>query len=243
MYDPLIVDVFTATHRRVMPAESDVHPAARAVGGARAFTTSPAAPPVVEVAEPELPAPAADAPVLSEVLAVSSLARAMSGTASLSDVGALSWMTLRNVVPATAMVLFVEDERQDLLAVGYAAGANAAALRGLKKQHGSGIAGWAAVNRRGVLNADPSLDLGFDGGTLESPLRSSLTIPLVHDGRSVGVLSCYSTAAQGFTEDHLRLLELMSASLAASVASATGREAASAPRAVAGSSRKLTLVS
>jgi GAF domain-containing protein len=167
----------------------------------------------------------------------------MSGTASLSDVGALSWMTLRNVVPATAMALFVEDERQDLLAVGYAAGANAAALRGLKKTHGSGIAGWAAVNRRGVLNADPSLDLGLDSGTLEAPLRSSLTVPLAHNGRLVGVLSCYSAAAQGFTEDHLRLLELMSASLAASVASATGREAASSPRTSVGSSRKLTLVS
>ncbi len=243
MYDPLIVDVFTATHRRVMPAATDVHPAARAVGGAREITQSPAAPPVVEVAEPELPAAAADAPVLNEVLAVSSLARAMSGTASLSDVGALSWMTLRNVVPATAMALFVEDERQDLLAVGYAAGANAAALRGLKKTHGSGIAGWAAVNRRGVLNADPSLDLGLDSGTLEAPLRSSLTVPLAHNGRIVGVLSCYSPAAQGFTEDHLRLLELMSASLAAAVASATGREAASAPRTSVGSSRKLTLVS
>ena len=103
----------------------------------------------------------------------------------------------------------------------------------MKKARGAGIAGWAAANRRGVLNADPALDLGHIAGSLEPPLRSSLTVPLAHEGRVVGVLSCYASNAQGFTEDHMRLLELLAASLAAAVASVGGEKSGAMPRAAA----------
>jgi hypothetical protein len=244
MYDPLIVDLFSSNHHRIMPVEeTTTHPAARAVGGAREITPSPAAPPVVDVAGPDLPAPATDATVLNEVLAVSSLARAMAGNATVSDVGALAWMSLRSIIPATAMALFVDDERRDLLTVAYAAGPHAQVLRQLQKTRGGGIAGWAAVNRRGVLNADPALDLGPGAATLEPPLRSSLSVPLAHDSRVVGVLSCYSSAPQGFTEDHLRLLEVLSASLAAAISSVDGADLAARPHPAPSSRRVLTLAS
>ena len=45
-----------------------------------------------------------------------------------------------------------------------------------------------------------------------------MTVPLTHDGRVVGVLSCYAATAPGFTEDHLRLLELVAASLGSAIA-------------------------
>jgi GAF domain-containing protein len=171
------------------------------------------------------------------VLTISSLARAVSGNASVSDVGALAWMTLRNVVPATAIALFVEDERQDLMTVAFAAGAHAATLRQLKKTRGGGIAGWVAVNRRGVLNAEAALDLGLDAGSHEPPLRGSVTVPLTHDGRVVGVLSCYSTAMPGFTEDHLRLLELAAASLGSALAAVEHSDTAALPLAANGGRR------
>jgi putative nucleotidyltransferase with HDIG domain len=224
MYDPLVVDVFAANYQRIMPAEASVtHPAAKAVGGAREATVAPAA-----EAQDTDAASSAESSAMNEVLTISSLARAVSGNASLSDVGALAWMTLRNVVPATTMALFVEDERQDLMAVAYAAGAHTSMLRQLKRTRGGGIAGWVAVNRRGVLNAQAALDLGVAASSLEPPLRSSLTVPLAHDGRVVGVLSCYSSTSAGFTEDHQRLLELVAASLASAIAAVANTEAAAA---------------
>ena len=42
MYDPAIVDAFVAAHARLMPAETPMHPAARAVGGARSRERAPA---------------------------------------------------------------------------------------------------------------------------------------------------------------------------------------------------------
>jgi putative nucleotidyltransferase with HDIG domain len=235
MYDPLVVDVFAANYKRIMPVEeAAAHPAAKAIGGARETAPAPAEPQAADGA------PGTDS-AINEVLTISSLARAVSGDASLSDVGALAWMTLRNVVPATAIALFVEDQRQDLMTVAYAAGAHASMLRQLKKARGGGIAGWVAVNRRGVLNAEAALDLGVSAPSLDPPLRSSLTIPLSHDGRVVGVLSCYSPTARGFTEDHQRLLELVAASLGSAIAAVANAEgaapqlSANAPRRVSGS--------
>lgn len=232
MYDPLVVDAFCASYKRIMPAEeSPAHPAARAIGGARtaAGSAAPAA---------DQDTAAADGGGMNEVLAVTSLARAVSGHASVSDVGALAWMTLRQVLPAVSMALFVEDEAQDLLVVPYAAGAHAPVLRGLRGVRGGGIAGWSAVTRTGVLNADPALDLGPEAGTLEPPLRSTLTVPLTHDGRSVGVLSCYASQKGGFTEDHQRLLELVAASLGTAVAAVGQAQSAGTPRPLAPPARR-----
>jgi putative nucleotidyltransferase with HDIG domain len=231
MYDPLVVDVFSTCYRRIMPVEETVaHPATRAVGGARQPASAP-----VETADSEA---ASSDGAINEVLTISSLARAVSGNASVSDVGALAWMTLRNVVPATAMALFVEDERQDLMTVAFAAGSHAPLLRQLKKARGGGIAGWVAVNRRGVLNAEAALDLGLDAGSHEAPLRGSVTVPLTHDGRVVGVLSCYSAAMPGFTEDHLRLLELAAASLGSALAAVDHSETAALPVAASSGGRR-----
>ena len=210
MYDPLVVDTFTAVYRRIMPAEEEpAHPAFRAVGGAR-HAAAPAPADVQACAEPAM---------VDEVLAITSLSRTVSGHASVADIGALAWMMLRTVVPAVSMALFVDDEEQDVLTVTYAAGPHAAARPFETAQRGAGIAGWAAANRRGVVNADPALDLG--PAPLEPPLRSALTVPLVHDGRVTGVLACYAAPAQAFSENHLRLLELLSSSLGGAIAAAS----------------------
>ena len=212
MYDPSIVDAFLACYGRVMPAsDAAAHPVARALGDAREAVRQAAAP----TPEPTI----ADAPVSDEVLAVTSLARAVAGEASIIDVGALAWMLIRNVVPCTSMALFVNDEGQDAIAAGFAAGAHPGTLRRLRKARGTGISGWVSATRRGVLNADAALDVGFEAGSMSPPLCSALAVPLTHDGSCVGVLALYASTPQAFSEDHLRLLELLAPSVAASVAS------------------------
>jgi len=216
MYDPVIVDAFVKSYKDIMPAtEESAHPVARALGDAREAVRQP-----LPAAEPSN----ADAPVPDEVLAVTSLARAVAGEAALGDVGALAWMMIRNVVPSASMALFVTDDRQDAVAVGYAAGAHAALLRRVRKPRGAGISGWASATRRGVLNAEAALDLGPDAGTLSPPLRSALAVPLTHEGSCVGVLALYASTPNAFSEDQLRLLELLAPSFAASVATVTAAE-------------------
>ncbi len=204
-YDPAVVDAFVACSERIMPPRD-------------------AAPRPVAVAD--VPRPNNDeGPVIGSdgvtdsMLALASLSRALAGDAKLCDVGALLWMLLRQIVPSDAMALFLPDEDHDHVVVRYAAGLHASGLRGVTRPTAMGIAGWAAVNRRSVLNAEPSLDLGLRAEPAPA-LRSCIVTPLVESDALVAVLALYSKDAAGFTEDHLRLLEVLGPRLACALVDA-----------------------
>ena len=135
----------------------------------------------------------------------------------VADVGALIWMIVRQVLPCEAMAIFLPDERNDQIAIRFAAGPNAAALRGISRPNGSGIAGWVAVNRRAVVNADATLDLGMRAGDMAPALRSCLAIPLLEGDALVAVLALYRDRPGSFSDDELRLVELLAPRLASSL--------------------------
>jgi len=150
------------------------------------------------------------------LLAIASLARALGGTAQLADIGSLLWALIRHVVPCDAMALFLPDEHHDHVVVRFAAGLRAGELRGLARPMPKGIAGWVAVSRTSVLNAEPILDLGFRA-TEDPALRSSLVAPLVDSDVVIAVLALYSKDLLAFTDDHVRVIELLAPRLAASM--------------------------
>jgi putative nucleotidyltransferase with HDIG domain len=216
MYDPAIVDAFVAAHERLMPAETPMHPAAQAIGGARSRERGAVPSTLAAI-------PTSEPTASEEVLGVTSLARALGGDANLSDVGALSWMMIKQVVPCSSMGLFVPDEKNDLVVGGYAAGDHVGLIRGLEACPGDGIVGWVAGHRRPAVNAEPALDFGHGAATLQPALLSALAMPLVHDGNLVAVLAVYASTRNAFSEDHARLLDLLAPKLAASIAAVTAR--------------------
>jgi putative nucleotidyltransferase with HDIG domain len=224
MYDTRIVDVFIAAHERLMPSETTMHPAARAVGGARSRERAAIA---------ETPAVAA-APIepnaSEEVLGVSSLARAIDGEANIADVGALSWMMLKQMLPCTAMAVFLPEERDDTVVCSYSAGSHSARIRALRTSPGDGVVGWVAANRRAAVNAEPAIDFGVDIASLDPPLLSMLAVPLLHESRLIAVLGVYASARAAYTQDHARLLDLLSPKLAASIAAVRHRAERFEPR-------------
>ena len=166
--------------------------------------------------------------VLDEgLLALSSLSRALDGNAKLSDIGALVWVLLRRIVPCDALALFLPDDTHDHVVVRYAAGAHAHALRGVTRPTQTGVAGWVAVNRKAVLNAEPILDLGFRAGSSPA-LRSSVVVPLIESDAVIAVLSLYSKDLLAFNDDHVRVLELLGPRLAAAMIDAVIAEEDSA---------------
>jgi GAF domain-containing protein len=201
-------------HERLMPTETPLHPAARAVGGARTQGR-------VVAADPAATAGAVDARASEEVLGVTSLARAVAGEASVADVGALCWMMLKSMLPCAAIGLFVPDERNDTVVGRYAAGSHSGMLRNLCTPTGDGVVGWVAAHRRTAVNAEPAIDFGPRAASLDPPLRSSLAIPLVHEATLVAVLVIYASAEGAFTDDHGRLMDLLAPKLAASLAYTT----------------------
>ncbi|HYT66758.1 MAG TPA: HD domain-containing phosphohydrolase [Vicinamibacterales bacterium] len=215
MYDPAVVDAFVADYKRIMPdSHATPHPASRAIGDARALDREERA---------HDSSVAVEAGVTDGLLAVTSLSRALTGEARVADVGALLWTVLRQVLPCDTMAIFVPDVETDEVTMRYAAGIHAGAMRGLRRATGEGIAGWCAVNLRPAVNADPSLDLGLRA-TEFAPLRSCLAVPLIDGEDLVAVLSLHRSQRDGFSEDDVRLVELLAPRVAASFAAAVEGE-------------------
>jgi GAF domain-containing protein len=157
-----------------------------------------------------------DARLDDGLLAISSLTRALGGSAQLSDVGALLWMLIRQIVPSDAMALFLPDETHDHVVIRFSAGAHAHALHGVTRPTATGMAGWVAVNRTPIVNGEPILDLGMRAESAPA-LRSSIVVPLVDSDAVIAVMALYSKELLAFTEDHLRVLELLAPNLAAAM--------------------------
>lgn len=151
--------------------------------------------------------------------AITSLSRALGGRVELTDVGSLLWVVLRQMVPCETMAIFMPSAAGSHVTVRYAAGAHAEALEGIRRPVAWGIAGWVVVNRRSVVNAEPIFDLGFRV-SLAPVLRSSVTVPLVDNGKVVAVLALYSKDLLAFTDEQATLLELLGPRLALSLADA-----------------------
>jgi phosphoserine phosphatase RsbU/P len=155
--------------------------------------------------------------VNDSLLAVTSLSRAMTGEATITDVGALMWMIVRQVLPCQSMAVFLIDEQHDEVTVRYSAGAHAHVLRSVTRPTGTGIAGWVAVNARPAVNADAALDLGLRAMELSPQLRSCLAMPLMDSDALVAVLAVYADKPGAFSEDDVRLVELLAPRLASAL--------------------------
>ena len=221
MYDPAVVDAFLADHSRIMPAVASApHPVSRAIGDARAQDRDDRVQDAV---------PPSDAGVADGLLAVTSLSRALSGGAGVADVGALLSTILRQVLPCDAMAIMVTNPETDEIAARYASGQYASRLRSIRCPSGAGISGWVAATGRPAINADPAFDFGYGARDVMPGLRSCLAIPLATSGHTAGVLALYRAESNAFTEDHVRLLELVAARVATPLSIAITTEASDLP--------------
>jgi diguanylate cyclase (GGDEF)-like protein len=75
---------------------------------------------------------------------------------------------------------------------------------------GEGLSGWVAAHGTAILNRSASMDIArklMPEDQIE--LNSSLVVPLVLEGRTVGTLSLYSCTLHFYTAEHQRLLTIV----------------------------------
>jgi diguanylate cyclase (GGDEF)-like protein len=203
MYDPLIVDAFLA----VLPKIDLAAPApAETQTGLEAITEASG----VALAMPDTPGLEEITSSSEEMLALYDLARGLTGQLEPADVTDVISKHLRRIVPASWCVFYIYNPHVDELLAAHAFGENASLVLGLKIPLGERSSGWVAANRQTILNSDPVLDLGEIARTMQPRLRSCLGTPLVSEDRLVGVLALYSGARNAFTEDHRRIVEVIS---------------------------------
>ena len=201
MYDPLVVDTFLTVHGELV---GSVGPATSATFTAIASAVAPRAEYVTRTQPLEDIAASSD-----EMLTLFTLARELTGRMSVSDVADVLMKHLRRLVPASLCVFFIYEEEATDLVAAHVSGDNPEAVRGLRIPLGQRLSGWVGANRQTIRNSDPLLDFGESVRAMSPRLRSCLSTPLLSGDRLVGVLSLYSPPADGFSEDHQRLVEIV----------------------------------
>lgn len=152
--------------------------------------------------------------------ALVSLARVVRGRPTTADVATLAWSHLRQAVPGASSALFLLEPAEDVIAAAFVAGDAASVLQGLKMRVGERLSGWVADHGQSIVNSDAKLDLGEEA--VLAGLRLCLAVPLLHDSRTIGVLSCY--AREAFTDEQAATMEMVAPHLAEMVASLRSTE-------------------
>ena len=213
MYDPLIVDTFIRVHAEIAPPASEfvektplraITAAAIEAGGA---STSLGLDEIAASSE--------------EMLTLFDLARGLSSPMSVSDAGDVIAKHLRRLIPCSLCVFYLYDVEADELVAAHSSGENASLVAGLRVGVGQRLSGWVAAHRQTIRNSDPVLDFGDATRALPSRLRSCLATPMTAESTLVGVLSLYATARDAFTEEHQRVLEVVSKQVSAIMKGAT----------------------
>jgi len=107
-------------------------------------------------------------------------------------------------VPYDTCAIFLADERREKVRVVYAAGQHGPELEGKFIAWGYGLSGWTAANTAPMINARAHIDFPFfiQSGV---PVMYATALPLTYLGKTLGVITLYTT--DHYNEDEVRLIE------------------------------------
>ena len=117
---------------------------------------------------------------------------------------------LEKIVPFTTLVIYLVEDSSGELRPAHIGGMHKEYFTDLEIEIGTRLAGWVAANNRFLYNVHP----GPDTMTLPPEVRglygNSLLAPLVHEERPLGTIALYVAGDEKYTDDHIRLMEIVS---------------------------------
>jgi signal transduction histidine kinase len=117
---------------------------------------------------------------------------------------------------ASSASLCLIDSEERVLDIAVAVGISEAAWRRCRLPVGVGITGWAAETGGTAVVADVTQDPRYVA--VREGVRSELAVPVVHDGRVVGVINVDSDRPDAFAPETVELLEMLSRRCADAIA-------------------------
>ncbi len=124
---------------------------------------------------------------------------------------------IRGYLACEEASIFIYDEEKEELAFETATGAQAEQLKRIVLKKGQGVAGWIAAKRQGVIIDDCARDprhAALADRKTRFRTRSLLGVPVLVNGRLIGVLEAVNKKRGKFSQADLRLLEDIAAFLA-----------------------------
>ena len=155
----------------------------------------------------------------SRMAAVSEVTRSISASPYLEEIlQLLVHMTAQRFKYKVVTVRLLDDKRQELIL--RATQATNKAYQNKRAIHlGESIAGRVLKQGHHIIVRDVQNDPDYVGHDLakEQGLRSLICLPLSIQGRSVGVLTCYTGETRDFSEDEIDALETLTKQAAVSI--------------------------
>jgi diguanylate cyclase (GGDEF)-like protein/putative nucleotidyltransferase with HDIG domain len=142
-----------------------------------------------------------------EIYALYEIAQAMGTSLGVADTMALISSKLKKIVPWSDCSLFLLQPDGLTLKCRFVSGSGTEPLLHATLAVGQGLAGWAARNRRTLVNADPQVTFDALGLDSDHGLQSAIVTPLTVNDTFIGCLTLFHTQPNRYTEDHRRLLE------------------------------------
>jgi diguanylate cyclase (GGDEF)-like protein/putative nucleotidyltransferase with HDIG domain len=213
-YDPRVVEILLSRYRQLEEEafQMNKHAAKLSVDARIAHGKAPAA--GFESAAIEVPGDfrsqiaAASREAQNTLELVSELGNSLGMAEMLSVLSS----RLTQLIPCDAIAFY--EFTDNLLKPVYVDGRDRMLFSSLQIPLGEGLSGWVAKHNKPILNGNPSVEPGYlNDPTKFSLLRSALSVPLAGPVGNVGVLTLYRADADGFTQDHLRILEGISSKI------------------------------
>ena len=204
MYDPFVVDSFMRMHAST-PIESTK---TVITSGGHALVQSRGSSSNGSTRLDEISASA------DEALSVYDLSRALAGGRTVSDAGDVLSKHLRRLIPFSLSVLYIHDHQLGEIEASHASGDVSPLVRGLRIGLGQRLSGWVAANRQTICNSDATLDLGDIARTGFAQTTKLREYAFGMERRFNRSAFLSSTEANGFNEDHRRILEAVAPQVA-----------------------------
>jgi len=196
MYDPLVVDTFATVHRELADTASVDGPPKYALNE---ITTGSLA------AASKLALRTDGAFIGTSALQRSKYRRTSNSTSAPIQISELIADITELIDPSLGIIFLTDTQTNELEAV-FTFGSASKSVEDLRIPLGQRLSGWVAVNRRTIVNSDAMLDLGDVARA--NGLRVCMSTPLIAENDFIGVVSLYSSRADGFTDTDRAALEV-----------------------------------
>jgi diguanylate cyclase (GGDEF)-like protein/putative nucleotidyltransferase with HDIG domain len=167
------------------------------------------------------------ASVQKEIFTLYEIFQAVGSSLNLDDTLRVICQKLQTLIPFSSCVIYLKDLKTDNSSAAVAIGEYADVLRRNWIGPGEGASGYAMAFNRPVVNSHPGSDF-TNLSLLERPdeLVNSLIFPLQSQETVLGAIAVYSTNRQQlYSDDHIRLMEVVSNQAAVSIQNALAYEA------------------
>lgn len=146
----------------------------------------------------------------NEMSLLSILAQNFSSSLGINDTLTIITDKIQKIVPFDSCVFYLNDKKESKVVPAHVSGQHAKELSSNELQMDEGLTGWAMTHTHGLNSQVPQMDLYEVNQDVAREFKSGLSVPLRQNQAVFGALTLYHTERNAYTNEHLRLLELVS---------------------------------